>query len=680
VLDVSKPGFKHASEAEYRSHLSAHGVMQPRAHLMAYRQFKSAYPDLNIWFDLALEARLRESSVGWGEASSRKPRLRPYLYFLVGAGYAALDWPWILASGQHIFRLLPLPPAVETWIGRFDAKAVDLGYGPKPPACLRRWIKYLHLTGADADCDLDATIREAAAAIDAFDARPDRAAFVSDGAWLHRRIYMRAELHTLRTVAFHLGCIPHPPPRGVRAQPSRFHAPPLMAALASRYGEARLALGAMPTTAARYEHEILRFADWLTASHPSVKSFADVTRDQLLGYLAGNHGKAESVISRASVLNVFFREATSWGWDDAPARPLMSDRDLPKRAVRVPRYIPADQLEAILVAIRRLDCPHQRAALLTARWSGARRSEIRWLELDCLDRFSDGTARLRIPAGKTKKERLIPLHAEAAEALAALHDFALDHRALTDPHGHTAKRLFVRGGALLSNRYLFDDSLVEVATRAGIDATNDRHAITAHRFRHTVGTELAEGGARLHTIMKMLGHTSTGMTLVYAHISDAALREDYRRVLGPGAKVAGGLADQLRAGAMSESSLDWIKMNFFKTELELGRCLRLPEEGPCECDLYLSCAKFVTTPAYAPRLRDRRQKELDLIVDAKDRGWGREVERHSCTVRRIDELLAEMGETREMRQGADSRLGFTERGVVEESAAAFGDGVGSARP
>jgi hypothetical protein len=31
---------------------------------------------------------------------------------------------------------------------------------------------------------------------------------------------------------------------------------------------------------------------------------------------------------------------------------------------------------------------------------------------------------------------------------------------------------------------------------------------------------------------------------------------------------------------------------FFKTELELGHCLVLPQEGPCECELYLNCPKF----------------------------------------------------------------------------------------
>ena len=85
-------------------------------------------------------------------------------------------------------------------------------------------------------------------------------------------------------------------------------------------------------------------------------------------------------------------------------------------------------------------------------------------------------------------------------------------------------------------------------------------------------------------------------------------------------------------------------LNFFKTELELGHCLRLPQEGPCECDLYLNCAKFVTTREYAPRLRARRQLEMELIADAEAHEWAREVERHRCTMQRLEQLLAELGE------------------------------------
>jgi integrase len=68
-------------------------------------------------------------------------------------------------------------------------------------------------------------------------------------------------------------------------------------------------------------------------------------------------------------------------------------------------------------AISALQCPFQWTALLIARWSGARRDEICRLHLDCLDVYPDGTPRLRIPAGKTKRERLVPLNEEAATAI-----------------------------------------------------------------------------------------------------------------------------------------------------------------------------------------------------------------------------------------------------------------------
>lgn len=88
----------------------------------------------------------------------------------------------------------------------------------------------------------------------------------------------------------------------------------------------------------------------------------------------------------------------------------------------------------------------------------------------------------------------------------------------------------------------------------------------------------------------------------------------------------------------------WLKTNFLKTELELGHCLRIPSEGPCECDLYLNCSRFVTTPAYAPRLRERHGLELGLADDARARGWPHEVERRSALARRLERLLADLGE------------------------------------
>jgi hypothetical protein len=159
-----------------------------------------------------------------------------------------------------------------------------------------------------------------------------------------------------------------------------------------------------------------------------------------------------------------------------------------------------------------------------------------------------------------------------------------------------------------------------------------------------VGTQLAERGAKLHTIMSVLGHESPHMSMVYARISDAEVLRDYRSVLAPGAPLAGDGAEIVRAGKLSSSDIHWLQSNFFKTALELGHCLRLPSEGPCECDLYLTCAKFVTTPAYAPRLRERHELELTLAEDARKREWSQEIQRHRGVAKRIECLLADLGQ------------------------------------
>ena len=291
-----------------------------------------------------------------------------------------------------------------------------------------------------------------------------------------------------------------------------------------------------------------------------------------------------------------------------PGRPLLTAGDLPKLTERVPRYIPDDDLSGTDDGRPHpgLPLPAGRTTRRPLERSPPRRD--RRLAIDCLDHYPDGTPRLRLPAGKTRTERIVPIHDEAATAITALQAGRDGERALPDELTGTSTRyLFVRRGRLLSAAYLFELPLRRACTIAGLVTDAGHPTVTAHRFRHTVGTQLAERGARLHTIMAVLGHTSATMSMTYARISDPEVLADYRAVLGPGATIAGPAAEHLRTQSLPSSTVDWLQTNFFKTELELGHCLRLPQEGPCQCDLYLSCAKFVTTPAYAPRLRRRRQ-------------------------------------------------------------------------
>ena len=106
--------------------------------------------------------------------------------------------------------------------------------------------------------------------------------------------------------------------------------------------------------------------------------------------------------------------------------------------------------------------------------------------------------------------------------------------------------------------------------------------------------------------MKILGHKSAGMSMTYARTSPTPSSwPTTSPSCSPAQSSPGRWPTPCAPGSSAQDALDWLKTNFYKTELELGHCLRLPQEGPCECDLYLTCAKFVTTPQYAPRLRER---------------------------------------------------------------------------
>jgi integrase len=323
-----------------------------------------------------------------------------------------------------------------------------------------------------------------------------------------------------------------------------------MGALLERYVSARQALHTRRETIAKIRCNVHCFIGWLAHERPEIPAFAQVAREDVLAYAASREhtisrqtGKPlllESRITRLSDLVVFLQDTTSWGWEEAPSRPLLGARDLPKRVRRIRPLHSGGPARPAHGAVRVLPCPYQRTALLVARWSGARRGEIRALDLECLDAYPDGTPRLRIPVGKGQAERRVPPHPEAATAIRALATLAPAMRGFRhDQTGVESRRLFVRRGRVLSENFLFETSLAQACLVAGLTTPEGTPLITAHQFRHTVATELAEGGARLCTIMKLLGHTSTEMTLVYAHISDRATAEDYATVLGPGAVVAG---------------------------------------------------------------------------------------------------------------------------------------------
>ena len=63
-----------------------------------------------------------------------------------------------------------------------------------------------------------------------------------------------------------------------------------------------------------------------------------------------------------------------------------------------------------------------------------------------------------------------------------------------------------------------------------------------HVLRHTLATELLDGGTELNSIKEMLGHASLATTQIYTHNSVAKLKQVYKSA-HPRAKKGGNYGD-----------------------------------------------------------------------------------------------------------------------------------------
>ena len=687
VAPSTRPRFLHATEAEYGAwvgeHVPHYAARWER--MRAYRRFVEAWPDLRAWFSAPLVERL--GFVGGPlRANGRTDAFMAtsYLTYLSLVHGIGLDFDFLFA--RKYARLFSVEAGVSglgfdpDLFERHVARMVALGYSEATVRSRLTWaIGRLLLARGDPDMSAITTrdVFDLAAALRAFGARDD---FVDLRSALYRNMpglfagpdagerYARlhlANVHTVHVLLFNIGQTSEPPligtmPRATwRDQLLPEESPPSIRAVVERYLRQRLdANFDRPQTVRLAREGLRRLVNWLGREHPEITSLADLDRHLVEEYLrwlptciSNTTGQPLTVTTRKHELNAiasFCRDTAVWGWGDVPGRALLTGRDTPRRAEAMPRYLPQHELDALMEGINELADPLQRTALLLLRWSGARRDEIRRLAVDCLDSYVTGHPRLRIPVGKGHSERLVPLHSDASEALREIIERAKVQNAAPrkDPTtGRLVQYVFVRKGKLLSNATLFDESFKTVCTTAGLVDTTGAPTVSAHRLRHTLGTQLAEGGARIQTIMAILGHKSAAMSMIYSRISDPEVRRQYENALASGSRIAGPAAVRLQARTLDEASVHWLQTNFLKTELELGHCLRLPAEGPCECDLMLTCSKFLTTSEYAPRLRSRLDTERGLVEDAKTRGWSREVERHEAARRRLLQLLEDLGES-----------------------------------
>ncbi len=149
--------------------------------------------------------------------------------------------------------------------------------------------------------------------------------------------------------------------------------------------------------------------------------------------------------------------------------------------------------------------------------TGLRRAELASLDRSSLDR---GRKVVRVK-GKGGKMREVPLTPALYDEI-MLYLKSLDNMEGADLSPAAPLLQTPKGGRLYP---MFIDRAVkrELGENGGVEGRK-----SPHMLRHTLATELLEGGTDLNSIKELLGHSSLAATQVYTHTSIERLRSVYQ--------------------------------------------------------------------------------------------------------------------------------------------------------
>jgi integrase/recombinase XerD len=192
-----------------------------------------------------------------------------------------------------------------------------------------------------------------------------------------------------------------------------------------------------------------------------------------------------------------------------------ADLELPKLPKRLPRtWLSSAEIAQLLehVAIYGEIGQRDRAIIETFYSTGLRRTELATLTLHDVD-AAQGVVFVR--EGKGAKDRVVPI---GERALAWLQKYREDVRP-TWLCGRDNGRLWLRPDGRPLTAHQLGDRMAKLIREAGIDKPG-----ACHIFRHTMATQMLEGGADVRYLQAMLGHAQLSTTAIYTQVAIGQLK------------------------------------------------------------------------------------------------------------------------------------------------------------
>ncbi len=266
-------------------------------------------------------------------------------------------------------------------------------------------------------------------------------------------------------------------------------------------------------------HQLASFAEKEAAGQSFMPSWANFNRQGMLSYMLDlkERNYAPTTIARkVAATRSFFSFLKAEGIVNTDPTENISSPSVGKS---LPKPISISQVRQLLdqpAKLKTTESRRDQTMLDLLYASGMRISELVALNLGDVN-TQEGHVRC---FGKGHKERLVPIHEQAARSVQTYIDETRPK--LTRKKDEVALFLNPRGERL--TRQGFWQKLKEYAKSAGLDSK-----ISPHTLRHSFATHMLSGGADLRAVQELLGHANISTTQVYTHLTTEHVRRTYEK-------------------------------------------------------------------------------------------------------------------------------------------------------
>lgn len=261
-----------------------------------------------------------------------------------------------------------------------------------------------------------------------------------------------------------------------------------------------------------YERDINQLAKYLEQTN---KKMVDATKEDLESYVAYIEalGKSNATVSRKiASMKAFYRYLLKHKLVETNIAEGLVSPKVEKKELSI---LSTSEVERLLSEpdTKTLKGQRDKAMLEVLYATGMRVTELISLNISDVN-INSGYIKVK----KGNKDRMIPL---STTCVKYLREYIVSVRPLLIK-SESEISLFINASGQKMTRQGFWKILKQYKDQAKIDKE-----LTPHTIRHSFAVHMLQNGAEIKAVQEILGHTDVASTIMYTHVADMTLRDEY---------------------------------------------------------------------------------------------------------------------------------------------------------